>query len=100
VGLFFISKIKRVIITKTKTTKIKIARKTVSKKQTKKKTTKIKDKAKENLDLERDNLLDQLEESEVIYIREKVPIAKKQKTKNIIEIIIPKKYIYLVTKKI
>jgi hypothetical protein len=60
----------------------------------------IKDKAKEDLDSERDNLLNELEESKVVYIREKTPVAKKQKAKNIIEAVVPKRNIYLIAKRV
>jgi hypothetical protein len=51
---------------------------------------KIKDKTKEDLDSERNNLSNKLKESKVIYIKEKTFATKKQKTKNIIETIAPK----------
>jgi hypothetical protein len=35
-----------------------------------------------------------------MYIKEKALIAKKQKTKNIIEVIVPKRNIYLITKRV
>jgi hypothetical protein len=79
-GLFFyFKKNRRIIIAKTKTTKTGTAGKAVSKKQTKKKAAKIKDKAKEDLDSERDDLSDELKESEVVYIREKALIIKNKK---------------------
>jgi hypothetical protein len=70
--------------------------KAVSKKQTKRKATEVEDKAKKNLDSERD----ELKESEIIYIKEKAPTAKKQKAKNIIETVVPKRNIYLATKRV
>jgi hypothetical protein len=96
---FLFQKNKRIIVEKTKTTKAKTTRKTASKKQTKRKAAEVKDKTKKDLDLEGDDLLDKLEESKVIYIKEKAPVAKKQKAKNIIEVIIPKRNIRLVAKR-
>jgi hypothetical protein len=97
---FLFQKDRRVVVTKTKTTKARITRKTVSKKQTKRKVAKIKDKAKEDLDLEKDDLLDELEESKFVYIREKTPATKKQKAKSIIEAIVPKRNICLAAKRV
>jgi ribosomal protein L9 len=51
---FLFQKNKRIAITKAKITKARTARKTASKKQTERKAAEIKDKAKEDLDSERD----------------------------------------------
>jgi hypothetical protein len=100
VGLFLFQKGRRVIIAKTKIAKTGIAGKTASKKQTKRKVTKVKNKTKEDLDSEGDDLSDELEESKVIYIREKAPTTKKQKAKSIIEVVVPKINIYLIAKRV
>jgi hypothetical protein len=81
-GLFFLfQKDKRIAAAKAKTTKTGTVGKAASKKQTKKKAAEVKDKAKEDLDSEGDDLLDELEESKVIYIREKTFATKKTKSK-------------------
>jgi hypothetical protein len=98
--LSLFQKNKRVIVAKTKTTKIRIAGKIISKKQTKKKAAEVEDKAKGDLDSGGDNLLNELKESKVMYIREKTFIAKKQKAKSIVEAIVPKRNIRLVAKRI
>jgi hypothetical protein len=59
---------------------------------------KIKDKTKEDLDSERNNLSNKLKESKVIYIKEKILVIKNKKQKK--KIIIPKRNIYLVIKRI
>jgi hypothetical protein len=97
---FYFKKNKRVVVAKTKITKTRTTGKAVSKKQTKRKITKIKDKAKEDLDSEGDNLSDEFKESEVVYIKEKTLVIKKQKAKNIIKIIVLKRNIRLVAKRI
>jgi hypothetical protein len=97
---FLFQKDRRVIIAKTKTAKAGTAGKAASKKQTKKKAAKVEDKAREDLDSEKDDLSNEFKESEVVYIREKAPAAKKQKAKSIAEAIVPKKNIRLVAKKV
>jgi hypothetical protein len=74
--------------------------KTTSKKQTKRKAAEVKDKTKEDLNLEGNNLSNELEESKVMYIREKALAAKKQKAKSIIEIVVPKRNMYLEAKRV
>jgi hypothetical protein len=98
--LSLIQKDGRVVVAKVKTAKAGTTGKAASKKQTKKKAAEVEDKAKENLDSEGDDLLDELEESEVVYIKEKAPAIKKQKAKSIVEAVVPKRNIRLVAKRV
>jgi hypothetical protein len=90
----------RITVAKTKATKARTAGKAASKKQTKRKAAEVEDKAKEDLDSEGDDLSDELEESKVVYIREKAPAIKKQKAKNMVEIVVPKRNMRLAAKKV